>query len=61
MIRAGFRVDWEPYLKSVLLAMRAHLLGVRAAALYRPVHHARGRLAIPYDYASDRPAAQHVR
>jgi hypothetical protein len=32
MIRAGFRVDWEPYLKSVLLAIRAHLLGVRAHA-----------------------------
>ena len=32
MVRAGFRVDWEPYLKSVLLAIRAHLLGVRRPA-----------------------------
>lgn len=30
MVKAGFRVDWEPYLKGVLLAIRAHLLGVRA-------------------------------
>ena len=29
MIQAGFRVDREPYLKSILLCMRAHLLQVR--------------------------------
>ena len=29
MIKAGFRVDREPYLKSILLCIRAHLLQVR--------------------------------
>ena len=32
MIKAGFRVDREPYLKSILLCIRAHLLQVCCAA-----------------------------
>lgn len=38
MLRAGFKIDTEPFLKSMLVCLRAHLLHVRHSSCSQSSH-----------------------